>query len=259
MADSYTYPEQVLNNFKNGQWTVSYKGRPYHSLALDEAQECIVNRKLKQITTRPSHFRMVEMADFMAYLDSVVTGLGSHVFKLQKDKVAYKKQNCVRKILIFDLLADKHIFKLQEKWQLCNIFVGNPPPLAAANIQDLLSIQQKGHERMFSYIRQHTLIPPTELKQKRHRQKLKTFTKTRDSSKKMNTKLNQATLLLTSAYKSLLNPSKGYKQTFPLPLAICNPTGQMRTCNKSMFKEALENISQMFVPPIALYYHHHMS
>ena len=26
----------------------SYKGRPYHSLALDEAQECIVNRKLKQ-------------------------------------------------------------------------------------------------------------------------------------------------------------------------------------------------------------------
>ena len=70
----------------------SYKGRPYHSLALDEAQECIVNRKLKQITTRPSHFRMVEMADFMAYLDSVVTGLDTHEFKLQKRKVVNKKQ-----------------------------------------------------------------------------------------------------------------------------------------------------------------------
>ena len=44
LADSYTYPKQVLDNFKNGQWTVSYKGRPYHSLALDEAQECIVNK-----------------------------------------------------------------------------------------------------------------------------------------------------------------------------------------------------------------------
>ena len=67
----------------------------------------------------------------------------------------------------------------------------------------------------------------------------------------MNTKLNQATLLLSSAYKSLLNPSKGYKQTFPLPLAICNPTGQMRTCNKSVFKEAIENAfpnSQTFTP-----------
>lgn len=165
LADSYTYPKQILENFKNGQWTVSYKGRPYHSSALDEAQECIVNRKLKQITTRPSHFRMVEMADFMAYLDTVVTGLDSHVFKLQKRKVFNKKQNCTRKNLIFDILANKHIFKVSEKRALCNIFVDNPPPLAAANIQDLLSIRQKGKERMFSYIRQYTLIPPTELKQ----------------------------------------------------------------------------------------------
>jgi hypothetical protein len=62
---------------------------------------------------------------------------------------------------------------------------------------------------------------------------------------------NQATLLLSSAYKSLLNPTQGYKQTFPLPLAICNPTGQMRTCNKALFKEALENAfpnSQTFLP-----------
>ena len=251
LADSYTYPKQVLNNFKNGQWTVSYKGRPYHSLALDEAQECIVNRKLKQITTRPSHFRMVEMADFLAYLDTVVTGINSHVFKMKKDKVVNKKQYCTRKNLIFDVLADKHIFKLHENRALCNIFVDNPPLLTAANTQDLLSIRQKGHERMFSYIRQHTLIPPTELKQKRRRQKLKTFTRARDSSKKMNTKLNQATLLLSSAYKSILNPTKGHKQTFPLPLAICNPTGQMRTCNKSTFKGALESIfpnSQMFLP-----------
>ena len=74
----------------------------------------------------------------------------------------------------------------------------------------------------------------------------------------MNTKLNQATLLLTSAYKSILNPTKG--QTFPLPLAICNPTGQMRTCTKSLFKGALENIfqnSQIFLTAQA--YHHHMN
>ena len=134
---------------------------------------------------------------------------------------------------------------------LCNIFVDNPPILAAANAQDLLSIHEKGHERMFSYIRQHTLIPATELKQKRRRQKLKTFTNTKDSTKKMMTKLNQATLLLTSAYKSLLNPTKGHKQTFPLPLAICNPNGQIRACNKSLFKETLQIIFpsiQIFIP-----------
>ena len=84
LADSYTYPDEVLEAFKNGEWTVSVKGRPHHSLALDEAQECIINRKLKQITTSPSHFRMVELADFMAYLDTVTSGLEAHAFKYHK-------------------------------------------------------------------------------------------------------------------------------------------------------------------------------
>ena len=251
LADSYTYPKQVLENFKNGEWTVSYKGRPYNSLALDEAQECIINRKLKQITTRPSHFRMVEMSDFMAYLDVVVTGLDSHVFKLNKDKVVNKKHSCMRKNLIFNLIADKHIFKLHEKRVLCNIFVDNPPTLPASNIEDLLHIRQKGIERKFSYIRQYTLVPPTELKQKRRRQKLKSFTIPKASTKKISTRLNQPTLLLSSAYKSLLSPNRGYKQTFPLPLAICNPDGKMRPCNKSMFKDAVQKLfptTQIFVP-----------
>ena len=95
---------------------------------------------------------------------------------------------------------------------------------------------------MFSYIRQYALVPPTELQQKRKRQKPKTFTKSKDTSKKLNTKLNQATLLLSSAYKSLLNPGSGCKQTFPLPLAICTPDGTMRKCNKSAFRDIILDI-----------------
>ena len=85
------------------------------------------------------------------------------------------------------------------------------------------------------------MVSPKELKQKRCRQKL---SKIKDSARNMTTELNQATLLLSSAYKSLLNPKKGYKQTFPLPLALCNPSGQMRTCNKSSFKDVIQNIFQ---------------
>ena len=67
LSDVYTYPGSMIEYFQDGQWTVSIKGRPYHSVALDEAQECVINRKLKQITTRASHFRMVDLADFLAY------------------------------------------------------------------------------------------------------------------------------------------------------------------------------------------------
>ena len=83
----------------------------------------------------------------------------------------------------------------------CNIFVDSPPQLPNVNTEDLLQIAEKGRERMLLYVRQYTLVPPLEIRQKRRRNKLKTFTKARDTSKKLNTKLNQATLMLSSAYK----------------------------------------------------------
>lgn len=243
LSDSYTYPKEILDLFKNGQWTVSVKARPFHNLALDEAHECIVNRKLKQITTRPSHFRMVELADFMAYLDSVVSGLETCAFQFNKSSDYQKKKNNTRAKLLSNLISDKNIFKYPQSAQaLCNIFIDNSPELPQVNKQDLLQICKIGRERMFSYIRQYTLYPPTELRQKRRRQRLKTFTKAQDTSRKLNTKLNQATLLLSSAYRSLLNPCAGYKQTFPLPLALCNAYGEMRSCTKSEFRDVVLNL-----------------
>ena len=161
--------------------------------------------------------------------------------KRGKIKIVNKKIYCTRRNILFTLISNKHIFKLCPKRSLCNVFVDDRQALAAAaNIQDLLCIYQKGKERILSYIRQYILVSPKELKQKRRRQKLSTFTKIKDSARKMTTELNQATLLLSSAYKSLLNPKKGYKQT----LALCNPSGQMRTCNKSSFKDVIQNIFQ---------------
>ena len=49
--------------------------------------------------SKSSHFRMVEMADFKAYLHKVVAGLDSHVYRMDKDKVVNRNQNCTRKKL----------------------------------------------------------------------------------------------------------------------------------------------------------------
>lgn len=53
----------------DGKWTVSLKGHAYNNLVIDEVHGCYINRRLKQITSRPSHFRTVQLADFMAYMD----------------------------------------------------------------------------------------------------------------------------------------------------------------------------------------------
>ena len=106
LADSYTYPHDILDNFFRGEWTASVKGKPYHNLALDEAHESIINRRLKQITTRPSCFRMVELSDFMAYLDGTLCGLDSYVLEYHQKKDYDKKNSCaIRASLVFNVVV----------------------------------------------------------------------------------------------------------------------------------------------------------
>ena len=62
--DVMTISDEFGSYFCNGEWTVSYSGRPYHNLALDEAHECVINCRLKQITSWPSYFRLVELSNF---------------------------------------------------------------------------------------------------------------------------------------------------------------------------------------------------
>ena len=78
-----TYPQSILDRLATGEWTVSIRKVPYHNVALDECHECVINRRLKQITCRPSHFRTVQLADFMAYLDRALCGF-DNFFRLIK-------------------------------------------------------------------------------------------------------------------------------------------------------------------------------
>ena len=81
LQDYLTFPQELLDELMEGKWTISFKGNPYHNLALDEGHECFINRRLKQITSRPSHFRTVQLADFMAYLDVLLRGVENYICK----------------------------------------------------------------------------------------------------------------------------------------------------------------------------------
>ena len=80
--DTLTLPDDILNKLSAGEWTVSVKGKPYSNQAIDEAHESVINRRMKQITSRPSAFRTVELADFMSYLDSVLLQFEEYVFQV---------------------------------------------------------------------------------------------------------------------------------------------------------------------------------
>ena len=81
----------MLDKFMHRQWTVSLKGRPYHNVALDETHECVINRR--QITARPLHFRTVQLADFMAYLNKVLSGIEEWVSRNMANTSAEYNKN----------------------------------------------------------------------------------------------------------------------------------------------------------------------
>ena len=242
IANALTYPTEVIHHFAHGQWTVSVKGRPYHNLALDEAHECIINKNLKNITTRPSHFRMIQLADFMSYLDSVISGFEGYVLVLHKFKDYEKQYDYSRTQVVFNLIKDVGLFIAtadSDTKALSNAFVDSPPKLDSTNISDLLSISSIGQQRMMSYVKQYVLTPPKELQQKRKRQKLKTFSMNKPSNSKLKSEVNQTSLLLSSAYKRLVAAGPVYSRTYPFPLALCTPDGVSRSCNKSNFRECI--------------------
>ena len=79
--DTFTLPLPILSKFMDGEWTVSLKGLPFSNLAVDEAHESVINRRMKAITSRPSAFRTVELADFMLYLDTIIVGFECYVLQ----------------------------------------------------------------------------------------------------------------------------------------------------------------------------------
>ena len=176
------------------------KAGPYHNLALDEAHECIINKNLKSMTTRPSHFRMVQLADFMSYLDKVMTAFEEFSCKWHKQKEYEKKLDTSRSCVTFELVNSVNLFSVDSSnvRLLSNVFMDKPLVLDCSNVSDLISISTVGQDCMMSYIRQYILTPPTELRQKRKCQKLKT---SKASSSKLRSQANHTALLLASAYK----------------------------------------------------------
>ena len=180
IVDTLTFPDDVLAWFVGGEWTASVKGKPHHNLALDEAHECLINLRLKTITSRPSHFRTVEMSNFMSYLDTVVRGIEGQLYSQKEHEPVQQRKRyaCQRANKINEVLKDIHLFENhEEEIPLCNMVCPGKHPIDSKTVSDLLSINQIGRERMTTFVKEHILPPRTGGRKRRKRsRKLSTFT-----------------------------------------------------------------------------------
>lgn len=244
ILDALTVPEDVLAWFLMGGWTVSAKGKPHHNLALDEAHESMVNLRLKTITSRPSHFRTVEMANFMSYLDIIVRGVEDLLyFQKKKDPSEYRKRYiCQRATKINQLLKDTPLFTEQEEVHpLRNVLCPEKVSLDSKSTLDLLNIATIGRERMTNYVKEYILPQPTTARKRRKRsRKLATFTKKSSTASESKRREQELSNIATNAIQ-ILQANGITAQTSPYPLAISDLDGNLRSSGKSKFFETLSH------------------
>ena len=154
---------------------VSIMGHPHHNFALDEAHETVINLRLKIITSRPSHFRTVELANFVSYLETVVRGM---VYRnKQKEPTQYRKRYvCQWTSWMITILKNVTLFQISySPKQLCNILWNAKQALDS---EDLLNIASIGIDCMHQFVQEHILPPPTTGPHRRRKRtrKLATFT-----------------------------------------------------------------------------------
>ena len=248
IKDTLTLPSNILQQFLNGGWTVSIKGRPHHNLALDEAHESVINLRLKTITSRPSHFRTVELADFMSYLDKVVRGMEDMLYRnKQKEASQYRKRYvCQRTVRMMATLKDVMLFQISDTpKQLCNILWKDKRQLDSKTTDDLLNIAAIGTERMQLFIKQHTLPPQTTGPRKRRKRtpKLATFTFKATTVRESKKREQELTNIAKNAME-ILQANRICTQTSPYPLAMADLQGNMRSSQKSKFLDTLTQCLQ---------------
>ena len=179
IIDTLTFDDDLIQHFLNGKWTVSVKGRPFHNLALDEAHESVINLRLKTITSRPSHFRTVELSNFMSYLDKIVRGFESLVYRYKQTEPVQQRKRfvCQRTTHMMNLVKDVPFFITSETTNALTNVLCTEQKIDSSVAQDLLSISDVGSERVDKFVQEYIIPLSTGPRKRRKRlRKLATFT-----------------------------------------------------------------------------------
>ena len=84
VVDMLTIPEDLLSKLSHGGLTVSIRGRPGHSVGIDEAHEMCVNKDCKEYITRPSADYINRTAAFLPVRAKAIKNLETQLFPEHK-------------------------------------------------------------------------------------------------------------------------------------------------------------------------------
>ncbi len=117
------YPDQILECFRAGGFTVTVKGGIGHAIALDEAHEMCVNRDLKMAVVRPTYAYLKKTNFFFSYRMFPVTEMPTQKPQLVDTAASTKCWN--DNVLNMRSVMTKHeLLPAQSSRGVVNAFTG---------------------------------------------------------------------------------------------------------------------------------------
>lgn len=86
LDDLLSMPPEIRAMFKQGAFVVSICGRPWHSVAIDECHEMMINKDCKMSIVRPLPDSISRIVNYMAYRSRTMENLRQQVLHQEEDK-----------------------------------------------------------------------------------------------------------------------------------------------------------------------------
>ena len=250
LAEISSYPEEIVEYFKEGGFVISLKGVPYASLAFDEAHESTINKEVKMAMSKGDQDNIVSLAKYLPFHGVMLENfkfLLSHKSNITfHEELSCKFINnaniCEYRNYIFEKAS---IFpSVLIKRSLMHIFSGSIA--SEEQICDLMTYHEAGLNRVKSYV-QYNFSKSTSTKLHFVKKNLKTFEVKQTTVAKMKS-INNDQKLICSYWKRLASHSKiteepisDIGQYLELPSAFALPNGLPYSASKCSTTQFYQN------------------
>ena len=266
LADILCMPPNLLLAFQQGAFVVSICGNVWHSVAIDEAHEMLINKGCKTSITRPSPDYISRMAQYLPYRTRAIENARKQLLIEQKGETNAiitspffangddcKLERNVSAMI--EIIQNKSLFEInKENRGLINPFSGKKASYQQEH--DLLQFRIIGEEEFQSRVSYFILKTPS-VQAPNRRRRLQTFAEKGTRSRQITQLEKDKQLVLTAMKKKMQHSRKTgdpictpEEQLVQLPLALCTNDGNPLTGQKSYTTKSLESRYKNASPPI---------
>ena len=265
LEDVLTMPAPIKAMFQQGAFVVSITGRPWHSVAMDECHEMLINKDCKTSVIRPLPDYINRIAQYIPYRSKAIKNIQTELFptkKLRRNNILIPFSTCPNDIKCeqnvcaqVKAIQDVGMLSLVEKNRgLINFFERKEANPAQQN--DLLNFRAIGQEEFLRRVSSVLLKQPSVNAPKR-RHRLQTFSAKKITKSRI-TQLERDKNLVITAMKKKMQFSrrtgrpveKPGEQLIELPLALCDCAGNPLKGQKSYTTKYLESRYKHAVPHV---------